>query len=103
LILNGTLKEVKEQFRSNTYAVQYKGMSFGFANALWADYSLVHSEQLDDQRAIAHVKLLKGNNLNNLLSAVMPAVDIESVNEVLPTMNDIFIRAVNGEKGGENE
>jgi len=103
LILNGTLKEVKEQFRSHTYAVQYKGMSFGFANALWADYSLVHSEQLDEQRAIAHVKLLKGNTLNNLLNAVMPAVDIESVNEVLPTMNDIFIRAVNGEKGGENE
>jgi len=103
LILNGTLKEVKEKFRSHIYAVQYKGMSFGFANALWADYSLVHSEQIDDQRSIAHVKLLKGNTLNNLLQAVMPAVDIESVNEVMPTMNDIFIRAVNGEKGGENE
>jgi ABC-2 type transport system ATP-binding protein len=76
---------------------------FGFSNALWADYSLVHSYQLDEEHAVAHVKLLKGNTLNNLLNAVMPVVEIEAINEVMPTMNDIFIRAVKGEKGGQGE
>jgi len=103
LILNGSLKDVKAQYRTHTYAVQFKGMMFGFANALWADYELVHSYQLDEAHAVAHVKLLKGNTLNNLLNAVMPAVDIEGIHEVMPTMNDIFIRAVQGEKGGQHE
>lgn len=103
LILNGSLKEVKEQFRSNTYSVQFKGMMFGFANALWADFALIHSEQISENQAVAHVKLLKDNTLNNLLSTVMPIVEIEAVNEIMPTMNDIFIRAVNGEKGGQGE
>lgn len=103
LVLNGTLKDVKAQFRTQTYAVQFKGMMFGFANALWADYSLVNSFQLDEERAVAHVKLLKGNTLNNLLHQVMPVVEIEAINEVMPTMNDIFIRAVQGEKGGQGE
>jgi ABC-2 type transport system ATP-binding protein len=103
LILNGSLRDVKAQYRTHTYAVQFKGMMFGFANALWADYSLVHSYQLDEEHAVAHVKLLKGNTLNNLLNAVMPAVEIEAINEVMPTMNDIFIRAVQGEKGGQGE
>ncbi|MBI3135893.1 MAG: ABC transporter ATP-binding protein [Bacteroidetes bacterium] len=103
LVLNGSLKDVKAQYRTHTYAVQFKGMMFGFANALWADYALSHSYQLDAERAVAHVKLLKGNTLNNLLSQVMPVVEIEAINEIMPTMNDIFIRAVQGEKGGQGE
>lgn len=103
LVLNGSLKDVKAQFRTHTYAVQFKGMMFGFANALWADYELVNSYQLDEEHAVAHVKLLKGNTLNNLLTQVMPVIEIQAVNEVLPTMNDIFIRAVKGEKGVNHE
>ena len=110
LIVEGELKEVKNNFRSHTYAVQFKGMMFGFANALFADFSLEHSEQLDEHTALAHVKLLKENKLNDLLKTVMPIVEIESVHEIMPTMNDIFIQAVTQdsevglkEEGGENE
>ncbi|MBK9191320.1 MAG: ATP-binding cassette domain-containing protein [Crocinitomicaceae bacterium] len=103
LVLNGSLKDVKAQFRTHTYAIQFKGMMFGFANALWSDFALTNSFQIDDERAVAHVKLLKGNTLNNLLQQVMPVVEIEAIHEVMPTMNDIFIRAVQGEKGGQHE
>lgn len=97
LVVSGALKDVKEQFRSHTYAIQFKGMMFGFANALFADFALEHSEQIDDDRAVAHVKLLKGNTLNDLLKTVMPVVEIEAVNEIIPSMNEIFIQAVTGE------
>ena len=103
LILNGKLADVKKEFKSNTYAIQFKGMMFGFANALFADFSLEHSEQIDENRAVAHVKLLKGNTLNHLLKTVMPVVEIESINEVIPSMNDVFIQAVQGTKGGDDE
>lgn len=114
VIVNGSLKDVKKQFRSHTYAVQFKGMMFGFANALFADFSLVHSEQIDDNTAVAHVKLLKENSLNDMLRTVMPVVEIEAVNEIIPSMHDIFIQAVTeneksrrdlflNEKGGSNE
>ncbi|NOQ74495.1 MAG: ATP-binding cassette domain-containing protein [Crocinitomix sp.] len=103
LILNGKLAEVKKEFKSNTYAVQFKGMTFGFANALFADFSLEKSEQIDEDRAVAYVKLLKGNTLNHLLKTVMPVVEIESINEVIPSMKDVFIQAVQGKKGGNDE
>lgn len=103
LILNGKLATIKEEYRSNVYAIQFKGMLFGFANALFADFSLEHSYQIDKERAVAHVKLLKGNTLNDLLRTVMPIVKIESLNEVMPSMNDIFIQAVQGAKGGNDE
>ena len=103
LVVSGNLKDVKNQFKSDTYVIQFKGMMFGFANALFAGYSLEHSEQIDEERALAHVKLLKGNTLNDLLKTTMTAVEIESVNEVVPSMNDIFIEAVTGKKTKENE
>ncbi len=103
LLLNGKLSDVKNDFRSNTYAIQFKGMMFGFANALFANFSLEHSEQIDEDRAVAHVKLLKENSLNDLLRTTMPVVEIESVNEVIPSMNDIFIQAVQGKKGDNHE
>ena len=74
-----------------------------FANALWSNFVLVDKEQVDDNIAIAHVQLKDGNSVNDLLKAVMPAVEIISVTEILPSMNDIFINAVNQVKGGENE
>ncbi len=103
VIVEGSLAEVKEKYRTHTYSVRFKGMMFGFANALFAGFSLEHKEQIDEDRAIAHVKLLKGNSLNDLLKTVMPIVEIEAVNEVIPTMTDIFIRAVEGDVESEDE
>jgi ABC-2 type transport system ATP-binding protein len=103
LILHGELQEVKSRFKTDTYVIQFKGHLLGFANALFASFSLEHSEQLTEHTAIAHVKLLHGNSLNDLLKTVMPVVEIIAVNEVLPTMNDIFIEAISKKEGGEDE
>jgi hypothetical protein len=32
----------------------------------------------------------------------MPSVEVEAIHKVIPSMNDIFIKAVGGEKGGNN-
>jgi ABC-2 type transport system ATP-binding protein len=103
LILSGTLKEVKEKYKSNIYAIKFKGMLMAFANELWTNFNLVDKEQIDEHTAIAYVELKNKNTLNDLLKTVIPVVDIISVNEVIPTMNDIFIKAVNQAKGGRHE
>ena len=103
LVLNGSLTDVKERFRTHTYAIKFKGVMFAFANALWAGYALIDKEQIDDNTAIAYVQLKKGNSLNDLLKTVIPEVEILSVNEILPSMNDIFINAVQKKKGGNDE
>lgn len=96
VVLDGNLRTIKKNHRSHIYAVQFRGMMFAFANALFADFALISKEQLDEDTAIAYVKLLKDNTLNDLLKTVMPVVEIESIHEVVPTMNDIFIKTVTG-------
>lgn len=102
MVLKGNLNDIKNEFRSGVYSIQFKGMMFGFANALFADFSLEHSEQIDEDRATAHVKLLKDNTLNDLLKTIMPVVNIEAVNEIIPSMNDIFLEAVKQKEGGDH-
>jgi len=103
LIVSGSLNDVKKQYSSDTYAIQFKGVMMAFANALWTGYELLDKEQLDDNTAIAYIKMKNGNKVNDLLKAVMPSVEVEEIHKVVPSMNDIFMKAVKGEKGGNNE
>jgi len=103
LVVSGSLEDVKKQYDSDVYAIQFKGVMMAFANALWTGYELIDKKQLDDNTAIAYIKMKNGNKINDLLKAVMPSVEVEAIHKVIPSMNDIFIKAVGGETGGNNE
>ena len=103
LVLSGSLQSVKDKYKSNIYAIQFKGLMMAFANELWTNFNLVDKKQLDDDTAIGYVQLKNDNTLNDLLKTVMPVVQIQSVNEVIPSMNDIFIQAINQQKGVTDE
>ncbi|MDZ4752260.1 MAG: ATP-binding cassette domain-containing protein [Flavobacteriales bacterium] len=94
VILSGAVKEIKNQFRTRTYELQYKGTALDLTISLGAFFELVDSTKEDDHM-IAQIKLGEDKNLNQLLSNVLGSVEIISVHEVLPSMNDIFIEAVN--------
>ena len=38
--------------------------------------------------------MLDGNHVNELMSAIMPHVKVNEIKEVIPSMNDIFIKVV---------
>ncbi len=41
------------------------------------------------------LKRLTKHSTNDLLNAILPHVEVISLNEILPSMNDIFIEKVN--------
>ena len=47
-----------------------------------------------DDKHIAHIQLLGDNKLNDLLGALIPHIEINAVNELIPDMDQIFIEAV---------
>jgi ABC-2 type transport system ATP-binding protein len=93
-ILSGSVKEIKNTYRTNTYKINFKGNIISFTNVLWAGAELLNHVKHDDAIE-AEVKLLHHNTLNDLLKAVIPYVEIQSVTELIPSMNDIFIQKVN--------
>lgn len=96
-ILDGQVKDVRKQFRSNLFEIEYKGTSVGFANALWTGFELVETRAQDDH-AFAVIKNLNNSSANDLLRQLLNEVEVVSFRERIPTMNDIFIESVQNNK-----
>jgi ABC-2 type transport system ATP-binding protein len=92
-ILEGGVHDIKMQNKVNMFEIGYSG-----------DPALVY-EKLDghcqvvdqhDERANHYVKIKADKNLsgNDMLNLILPIAYITSFNEVIPTMNEIFIKVV---------
>ncbi len=92
-LLDGTVKDIRKQYKSNTYNISFKGNLMGFTNALWAGAELLDKKSEDDIHHVT-VKMLRQNKPNDLFQAVINNAEILSFNEVVPSMNDIFISVV---------
>jgi ABC-2 type transport system ATP-binding protein len=96
-ILGGSVKDIRTAYRSNTYDINFKGNIMGFTNAMWTGGELLNKQSEGDVHDV-RVKLSANVKPNDLLKAVMPFAEINSLHEVIPSMNDIFIQKVNEEQ-----
>ncbi|MEQ1625025.1 MAG: ATP-binding cassette domain-containing protein [Sediminibacterium sp.] len=90
-ILDGTVSSVKQQFKENKFRIQLQEVP---AN-LNAD-----SFELVDQKANQlTVKIKEGYKSNDVLKYFLDQnLSIEAYNEILPSLNEIFINLVEGSK-----
>lgn len=93
LVLHGATSDIRKQYSTNTYRVECSGNAVALGNALSFTAELLDSQQKDGH-TVARVRLTKGMNLNKVLAQLLPAVEIHGVQEEIPRMHDIFIRAV---------
>lgn len=91
-VLNGNVNEIRRSYGENEYEIKYKG-PLQAEHYLGDEYSLLLYKQEKDISTIK-VKGLLNNNANSLLTRMLPKVEILSYNEIIPTMNDIFINLV---------
>jgi len=90
-ILDGTVTDVKQQFKENKFNVQFKGQPTELASPI---FTIEHQEK---QQLI--VKINDGYTSNHVLNYLLQQdVLIERFNEILPSLNDIFIHLVEGSK-----
>jgi len=86
-ILNGPVKAIRNSFKQNRFKVDFaeawkKNLSEGFEVVDQHEYSIT-------------VGLAEGGNANTLLQALMnQGAQISAFNEIMPSLNEIFIQAV---------
>ncbi len=95
-ILDGSVKEIRKQYKSNTFELEFTGNVMGFTNAMWAGAELLDHKTDGDFNKVL-LKLKGKTTSNELLQAVLPVANIQSFKEIVPSMNDIFISKVNAE------
>ncbi len=94
VVLSGEMTEVRNRFKDALYEVQYRGQVLGFTNALWTRFELLENKANANGNQVAQIKIKDGSSVNDLLQSIIPVVEVQMVREVLPSMNDIFIKIV---------
>jgi len=92
-LLDGEIGKIRDTYRTNTFRLIFEGNEELLKNSLNGSYELVESS-INGNGRMADIRILDQSGPNDLLKALLPKVEIHSFNEILPTMNDIFIRVV---------
>ena len=93
VILEGSVKNIKNSFRTSTYQLVFEGAAMDLGIGLWVDYQLLENKMVDEKH-IANIRLPENKKLNDLLSSLIPHIELVAVNELIPDMDQIFIEAV---------
>jgi ABC-2 type transport system ATP-binding protein len=93
-ILEGPKKQVKDQYRSNTFIVEHNG---NHLNLSPEKYSIVSQKPVEDNLFSSSIQINDGSGGNQLIRLLVDQTEIHSFQEKLPTMADIFIGLVKGE------
>ncbi len=90
-ILDGTVADVKQQFKENKFSIKLVGTPTNIEDAAY--------EVLNQKENEFIMKINGGYSSNDvLLHFINQGINIESFNEILPSLNDIFIQLVDGTK-----
>ncbi|NVO21713.1 MAG: ATP-binding cassette domain-containing protein [Bacteroidetes bacterium] len=93
-ILDGNVKQIRQQHFDNTYNLRYRNHDGDLKTLLAPGFELI-SNSSDDELYSATIRIPKESGSMELLQSVLPHLSIASFEEVIPSMNDIFISKVN--------
>eukprot|EP01029_Cantina_marsupialis_P003881 TRINITY_DN138_c0_g1_i1.p1 TRINITY_DN138_c0_g1~~TRINITY_DN138_c0_g1_i1.p1 ORF type:complete len:308 (+),score=24.80 TRINITY_DN138_c0_g1_i1:612-1535(+) len=96
-ILDGPVEKIKKKYRTNTYEVTYTGEFDKLDQVLKSDFEIIDQSKGIEANTLK-IKLHNGSTSNELLEQLLPYLNIVSFSEMIPNMNDIFIRVVKESK-----
>lgn len=99
-IEDGPTDLIREKYKSNIFDIKYRGDFSTIDKALGAQYQIINHLEAEKENSLK-LKYTNGNSNNDILQALMPMAEIRSFEEVIPSMNDVFIKAV--EEANKNE
>jgi ABC-2 type transport system ATP-binding protein len=92
-ILDGPVHEVKETYKSNIFEVSYRGDFQKIQSLLDRSFTILEHHETNRLNTV-RIQHLNGNTSTELLHILIPAAEIVSFNEIIPSMNDVFIKVV---------
>ncbi|HWV74501.1 MAG TPA: ABC transporter ATP-binding protein [Pseudosphingobacterium sp.] len=91
-ILDGSLSEIKNSYRENKFKIIYHSQedSIPTNDALF----IVEYTKRTDHSTTLFIKILEDKTINEILSYLLEKVEIRHVEEIIPSIHDIFVKEV---------
>lgn len=95
-ILSGSVEEIRHRHGNNIFSVAYRGDEQALRTALEGKCEILEGGESESIYSSLKLHVEENKDVRTVVTAVNEAVELRSFNEIIPSMNDIFIRAVNG-------
>ncbi len=92
-ILDGPTLNIREQYKSNIFDVSYKGDYTNIEQKFTDKYSILSHDETGRTNTLK-IQFLNGSNSGSLIKDLVEHVEIVSFNELIPSMNEVFIKVV---------
>ena len=92
-ILDGRVSEIKDTYKTSTYEIEFKAGSPDLTTFIPANFQILQQDVIDKGYR-AKIKLPSDEYTNELLNLMMNNTKIHLFKELIPNMNEIFIRRV---------
>lgn len=92
-ILDGPTLNIREKYKSNIFDVAYKGEFAKIEQAVGHKYSILSHDETGRTNSLK-IQFLDGSSSGSLIKDLVDHVDIVSFNELIPSMNEVFIKVV---------
>ncbi|MFC6098600.1 ABC transporter ATP-binding protein [Olivibacter domesticus] len=91
-ILDGSLVEIKNSYRENKFKIVYHSQE----DSIPINYALfiVEYNKRVDHTTTLFIKILEDKTINEILSYLLEKVEIRHVEEIIPSIHDIFVKEV---------
>ena len=93
-ILSGSMGEIKKRYKENVYQVVFSGFINMLEATLRHQYEITKHTEDAGLHTVSFKILDPSVTTNQVISSLLSIGNIVSFNEVLPSMNDIFIKVV---------
>lgn len=97
-ILDGTVEEIKRGYRSHTFELILNGLNNEIERVIPSGFELISLQTNSYGETQVRIKSHEVVDSNRLIASIMPQATIISFNEVVPSMNEIFIEKVQKKK-----
>ncbi len=95
-ILSGNVNEIRHKHGANIFEIDYRGREENLVAALHSVCEIMDSKPSPAGYNKMKVHIASDAEVRQVIDAANKCVEMRSFSEIIPSMNDIFIRAVNG-------
>ena len=96
-ILSGTVDEVRRRHGENIFEAAFRGGETAVRAALEGRCEFFAAPEQSPAYNLLRLRPAEGVQVREIIESLNNTVELRGFTEVIPSMNDIFIRAVNGE------
>ena len=95
-ILSGSVDEIRRRHGNNIFRIEYCGGGEPLASVGADRYEIIETGEPSPDRRWVKIRIADSADIRPIIASVNEAVELRSFEEIIPSMNDIFIRAVSG-------